>query len=131
MIAASIALGVEFVDGFGTGWTRGEPPVSRHHFHAAERCAVARRRREHRFDRCAGELGCDDIGRREVEESRFLFYGCGRIEPRIYRSAEFSRQIVVLLAWIAAGASCQFDGKEIENDSILVGRPHGAVAPQE
>src|SRR3989442_13764277 len=45
--------------------------------------------------------------------------------------AEFRRQLTVVLAWILAGAGGDFGCQQVHDRAVLVGRPHGAVVPQE
>ena len=55
----------------------------------------------------------------------------GGVDPRVVRRAELRGQLAVVLARIFAGAGEDLGGQQVEDRAVLVGRPDGAVAPQE
>src|SRR5699024_209104 len=70
-------LGVDLVDVLRARRARGEPRVLRRHLEAADRRAVAGRRRELRRDLLAREVRRADLGGVERGERRLLLEGRG------------------------------------------------------
>src|SRR5712671_6610326 len=131
MVAPLEALRVELVDVFGARGTRREPAARSDHFQPADGRVVPRRRREPRGDPLTRELGGRDLFRRQPGEPRLLFGGRRRVDALVGALAEFRRELAVELAGVAPCHRGHLRGKEAENDPVLVGGPHRAVAAEE
>ena len=131
MLGRAETLGVDLVDVFRAGRPRGEPAVFRHDLQPAEVRAIARRLGELGRDLFARERGRRELVGRELLQHVFL-RGIGRrVDTRIERRAGFARDRRVVLSWVAARARRDFRRQQAEDDPILVGRPHRAVALHE
>src|SRR5947199_10876088 len=61
-----------------------------------------------------------------------LLLGRGRrVDPRVTGRAELRRQLPIVLAGILVRAGGDLGRQQIHDRAVLVGRPHGAVVPQE
>src|SRR4051794_26662338 len=98
MIGADEALSIDFVNVFGTRWTRREPTVLGHHLQTADRIAVARCMREDLVNPLASKRRCLDLIRTESAEFRFLFAICGCIRALVNRGAVFAGQSLIQLS---------------------------------
>ena len=67
----------------------------------------------------------------ELLKPRLLFGRRRRVDPRVVRRAEPLGQLAVMLARVFARAGEDFRGQQVENRSIFIGGPDGAIPPQE
>jgi hypothetical protein len=87
MLIALQALGVEFVDIFRPGRTRGKPTACRDDFQSADRCIISQRTCEFCRDRFACEFcGCDGFGRELLKQVLLLGRGCSVDAGIVWRS---------------------------------------------
>ncbi len=98
------------------------PPIGR---------VVARSAGQLGGDRLAGQVGCLDVGWIELLEAGLLLGGRRGVDPRVVRRAELRGQLAVVLARVLARAGEDLRGQQVEDRAVLIGRPDGAVAPQE
>src|SRR5689334_2063025 len=123
------AFRIQLVDVFGTRWPRGEPPVRGDDLEATDRRAVTRRIHEHLLNGISRKLRSVDVGRREPEQRRLLLLRGRGIGALKRRCAEFPGELPVELRGIAPGARGDLRGEKVEDDAILVRRPHRSVLP--
>src|SRR5205807_2711160 len=125
------ALRVDLVDVLGAGGPGGKPSAEGYHLQAVDRRIVARSARELGGDRLAGQRrGLDGLGR-QLREPSLLVGRRRRVDARIARRAELLRQLLVVLAWILAGAGGDLGREQVHDRAVLVSGPHRAVVPQE
>ena len=131
MFIALQALGVEFVDVFRPGRTRGKPTACRDDFQSADRRIISRRTCEFCRDRFACEFcGCDGFGREFLKQVLLLGRG-GSVDAGIEWRSQFDGHFLVVLARVFSCTSRDFRCKQAEDDAVLVGAPHRAIVPQE
>ena len=106
-------------------------PLAAHDFQAADRCVVARGAGQLGRDRLAGQRRLLDGLGRQFLKPRLLLGRRRRVDARVVGSAEFRRQFAIVLARVLAGARGDLGRQQVHDRAVLVGRPHGAVAPQE
>ena len=97
----------------------------------AERSAVAGRRGEGGGDRLPRQRRGRDGLRRELAEHRLLLAGGGRVDARVRRFAVLLGEPAVEHRRRGAGDRGDLGGEEAQDDAVLVGGPHRAVALQE
>ncbi len=100
-------------------------------FEAAEAGAVARGGGAQCDDRITGQGGRREIARRQALEHRFLVRSCRCVHPFVHGRAQLVRQEPVQIGRGASGARRHLEREQIQDDAILVGRPHRAIASQE
>ncbi len=128
---AQETLGVDFVDRFGAGRSGSKPAILGHHLEAADGCIIAGRIGQFGEDRFSRHLiGLDHL-RRERFQHSFLLQRGGGIHSSINGAAELLLQRLIMLAGVSSGLGRDFGGQQVEDDAILVGRPHRAIHAQE
>src|SRR5207249_10464903 len=83
MIEVATTLGVNLVNVFGAGRTRGKPSVLRNHLDAANGIAIARRGRQDFHDLFSGKLGSGDVCRSHFGEDSALLGGCRSVDALV------------------------------------------------
>ena len=131
MRLAGVTLRVDLVDVLGAGRPGGKPAVGGHDFQAADRGVVAGARVSlAMMGSPASSLAVTASG--ESFCSRAFCVGRGRgIDARVVRRAEFRGELLIMVARILAGARGDLRRQQGQDRSVLVGRPDGAVLPQE
>ena len=72
----------------------------------------------------------DRLGR-ELLQARLLLGRGGGVNARVIRRPEFRDERLEVLARVLAGARGDLRRQQVHDEAVLVGRPDGAVAPQE
>src|SRR4051795_3280486 len=131
VLGAAKTLRIDLVDVLGARGPRGEPAEIGFDLDAAERLAVAGRLAQRGADGIAGEILQAELLGRDGLQDVFLRRGRGDVDARVMGHAELGGEVVEELARIAAGLGHDLGREQAEDDAVLVGRPHRAVAAQE
>src|SRR5258708_3338261 len=131
MLGTAEALGVDLIDVLCARRTRREPAAFGRYLDPADGRVVTRRLGNYGLDRLAGEfLGVDLVGAQVFQDGLLLRRRAG-VDPLIERWAEVPRQTGIDLARIATSLGGDLGCEKAQDDTVLVGGPHRAVAAQE
>src|SRR4051812_8279376 len=131
VLGAAEAFRIDLVDVLGARRPGGEPAEIGFDLDAAERLAVAGRLAQGGADGIAGEILQAELLRRDGLQDVLLRRGGGDVDARVMGHAELGSEVVEELARIAAGLRHDLGREQAEDDAVLVGGPHRAVAAQE
>src|SRR5882672_10423241 len=131
MFAVPETFGVDLVNVFRAGRTRREPAGFGDDFDATNGFVIARSPREHGLDGLAREFLDIELNGVKSLHGLLLLWRRRRIDALIEGVSQFLSQLAVKFARIAPHAGGDFGGKQSGDDSVLVGRPHRAIAAQE
>src|SRR6266851_7037664 len=131
MPGAMKALGVDLVNIFGSRRPRGEPAAARGDLDAADGCIVAGRGNKDLIDGLAGELRDPHLSAVELAELSLLLGVCRGVHAIGVHRAQFLSHGAVGVAGIPPGARRDLRRQQRRHQTVLVGRPDGAVEPAE
>src|SRR6266702_5218813 len=131
VVGATKTLRVDLVDILRAGRPRGEPAEIGFDLDAAEGLAVAGRLAERGADGIAREILEAELLGRDGFQDVLLRHRRRHIDARVMGHAELGGEIIEELTRIPAGLGHDLGGEQTEDDAVLVGGPHRAVAAQE
>ena len=131
VLCADETLGVDFAHIFSTGRTRREPTFISDDLQAADRCAIAGSLGEFASNLRACERISFEVFGSQFAERGFLFGRGGRIFTRIVENAVLVGKFFVMFGRILAGLSGNFNGEQVHNDTVFIGRPNACIFAQE